>query len=547
MRRQIKIFAILTGLTSGAIITANLITGEDPTEEVIVDDITEREEKFLEDYEEVLYGGRPIGPGELTPSVWIGNCTGTVVSESVLITAAHCKANGSSLSFNLKGVRHTGRCERHPQYNRGGNLNNDFLLCTFSPKAILEEYGDLSPITSKVGDMITMQGYGQGSNGKLNWGDGVIVRMNSQDIITQGRLALGSGDSGGALFAHVKDRVKGPFRIVGINSRGGRGTSLFNITSLERSQKFFKDFAKKHSVEICGVTSECIPGGESPDLCHMERGILKDLENDFYFAKAQKDSCTDGQDADIGPALINGQISKPEDWPEVLKILIGQSSCSATLVAPNVILTAAHCGSHGAKVRTTIAGKAATGTCYRHPSYPRQDVDIMACKLDQSFDDVKPASVTVSHAVGDIVTIAGYGCTRPGGGGADGKLRNGNAKIFRYSAYDIISGQGAALCYGDSGGPMFKKISDPKEDPHLIIGVNSKGNIQDTSYNTRLDLKTSQDFLKRFELQFNVKICGISAECDVGVPLKCGMEKLIIESLTKQIDHAKELVEKCEL
>lgn len=549
MKKPIKIYALLLGTTFGAVVTGSYLLINEPTKEEISEslELTEDEERFVKDYDEVLHGGRPIEPGEFIPSVWIGNCTATVVSQNVIITAAHCKANNSTVSFRLLGKQHSGRCQRHPQYNQGGSLNNDFSLCKFSPNVLLDNYGDLSPITSKVGDIITMQGYGKGSGGKLNWGNGVIARINSQDIITSGRLALGSGDSGGALFSNVKDRKNGPFRIIGINSRGGRGTSLFNITSLPRSQKFFIDWALKNSAEICGVTSDCISmSPPETNLCHAEKGILKDLENDYFFAKAQKDACSGKDSSKIDNALINGKVANPEDWPEVVKIRIGNTSCSATLVAPDVIITAAHCGSHRSRVSFTIQGKQATGTCYRHPSYPRQDVDIMACKLDQSFPDVRFASISTQHAVRDIVTLAGYGCTRPGGGGSDGKLRYGNARILRYSAYDIISSDGAALCYGDSGGPMFQRIVEPSIDPHYLIAVNSKGDIATTSYNTNLALKTSSDFLKNFEAEHNVQICGISRNCLIGSPLDCGVESDILRFIQKQIDHMKEVIAACE-
>lgn len=246
--------------------------------------ISETEKRINREMSGNLHGGRPIKPGELRPSVYIGNCTATIVGPQTLLTAGHCRRSGQSASFTLDRTRYTGRCVRHPQYSMNGWLNNDFALCKFSPKIDLEVYGSLKPNPMKVGDPVTMQGYGKGSNGRLNVGETVISRVNYMDLITSGSVRLGGGDSGGALFKRLDDTYKGPFVIVGVNSRGDNfGRSYFNRTSLERSQKFFEDFAKRYSVEICGINSKCEPPSE--DDCESERLALEKATQDLMECK----------------------------------------------------------------------------------------------------------------------------------------------------------------------------------------------------------------------------------------------------------------------
>jgi hypothetical protein len=141
------------------------------------------------------------------------------------------------VAFIHKDTRYTGKCSQHPNYSEGRWLNNDFALCKFSPKAQLPIYGSLKAKTLSLGDTIVMQGYGAGSKGVLNVGTGPIFRVESWQYLTQGRLQLGGGDSGGALFANMDDLKKGPFIVVGINSRKSRSTSMFNRTDLAVSQR----------------------------------------------------------------------------------------------------------------------------------------------------------------------------------------------------------------------------------------------------------------------------------------------------------------------
>lgn len=205
-----------------------------------------------------LIGGRPAKPLELPISVFISNCTGTLVGPEVLLTAAHCRKTGQRIFFRQRAIDYSGYCTRHPSYS-DKTVNNDFALCKFAPKLVSPHYASLSPVQVAKGDKVTMQGYGANQLGTLYVGESIVDRITSQDIETNTKVKLGGGDSGGALFKYIPDLYKGPFIQIGINSRGAvKGNrAFFNRVNLERSQRFFREWALKNKVGICGINAKC--------------------------------------------------------------------------------------------------------------------------------------------------------------------------------------------------------------------------------------------------------------------------------------------------
>lgn len=214
--------------------------------------------------------------------------------------------------------------------------------------------------------------------------------------------------------------------------------------------------------------------------------------------------------------LINGKPVDPGTYKEVVRIRSDGAGCTATVVGPRAIITAAHCAKTGGVATFTLDGKNYSATMTRSPVYPGQDHDINIGLVDQEVTGVQPATIggTATQNLGLI--LLGYGCVNPGGGGGnDGILRIGESTIVEFSGFDMVSRKagGAALCFGDSGGPAFVVGQNGKK---YLLGINSKGNIQDTNYNARLDHQESTKFLQNYTQQNNVKICGVNLECGGG-------------------------------
>lgn len=222
------------------------------------------------------------------------------------------------------------------------------------------------------------------------------------------------------------------------------------------------------------------------------------------------------------PSLIGGRPANRGEYPEIVYIRSGNARCSATIVGPEVILTAGHCvadqGSIGPVaeiVDFVIDQTAYTAKCRQAPLYRDniEDHDVALCKVDKSMDVVPAKISSEGPKIGQEVILTGYGCVKEGGGGGnDGILRVGKSRVTQLpqgSNHWFYTRSATALCYGDSGGPSLLV-----SDKHLLIGVNSRGNIKDLSLLTALYTAESMEFLNAFAEEENVEICGITSACD---------------------------------
>ena len=218
----------------------------------------------------------------------------------------------------------------------------------------------------------------------------------------------------------------------------------------------------------------------------------------------------------LKPTLINGRPVDRRNWPEVIRITVGNGGCTATLVGPNCAITAAHCGRNGATGNLELFdGQRIPFTVIQMPQYQNGAAhDLSLLKLTRNVS-VPFAAVGFGHTFvqGQEVLLAGYGCTQPGGtGGNDGILRIGPSRILGFSGTDVVSEwrerNGAALCFGDSGGPMFS--SEASAGSRVLVAVNSKGNIRDTNYNMRLDLAEVRTFLTESASREGLRIKGLN-------------------------------------
>jgi hypothetical protein len=218
------------------------------------------------------------------------------------------------------------------------------------------------------------------------------------------------------------------------------------------------------------------------------------------------------------PTLINGTPVTPGTWQEVVSITSNEGGCTATIVGPRAIVTAAHCASTGSMVQFSYKGKNYEAKIFRSPRYPAADHDISVGVLEKDIAGATPMVIGGKATLQSELTILGYGCTTPAGtGGNDGILRIGKNVLTGFSLpYDIVSRKpsGGALCMGDSGGPTFIQ----ENSKYLLLAINSKGNIRDTNYCSRLDIPESIEHLKNIASQNHITICGINSECGATPP-----------------------------
>ena len=229
------------------------------------------------------------------------------------------------------------------------------------------------------------------------------------------------------------------------------------------------------------------------------------------------------------PQLRGGEIAHTPHWPASLYATFKDESgadsfCTAALVGPGAVLTAAHCVPVDAVLSFDFNGRSYLAACDMHPRWlqtrnqPRDaSADFALCRVNKRVSGsqtvdvssvVAPAGMRYevvdisnplsryAHDRGTDVLLTGYGCIDDvvGAGTVDGKYRIGRNKIVetsvsatrtrpaqyyspaeRNNLITSADSQYTNLCPGDSGGPVFMRGADGLPHPNRrVIGVNSR-------------------------------------------------------------------------
>ena len=189
-----------------------------------------------------------------------GMCSGTLISDRVYLTAAHCIGStnpndyiiigGTDPFENHEWFADVDEVHRHPQYD-DQNLIHDVGIVVLSEDAPVGSYrwveDDDDEEVYAEGEGITLVGYGQTSESA--WNSSGIKRTADvdieevyQDVIVYGGPTTNvcSGDSGGPALKKVGGRI----RVVGVTSFGDQNCSQFGASMrTDDNANFIDNFA----------------------------------------------------------------------------------------------------------------------------------------------------------------------------------------------------------------------------------------------------------------------------------------------------------------
>ncbi len=222
-------------------------------------------------------------------------------------------------------------------------------------------------------------------------------------------------------------------------------------------------------------------------FCHISNTLFTLV----LLAALASAGCGDDMDwsfAEQAPAIVNGV--DDAGHPTVGRIAGGaEGHCTATLIGPKTVLTAAHCltkkgpGFIVYPISVSFAGGLSSyeaKSAVVHPSYGKYyySGDIGIVRLKQVVPDLSPSPLTnTKPKVGEKVVLVGFGISATGAWGTAGVKRMAGNTIHSMSNDNITfqgsSGKTGNLCSGDSGGPTFR----PEGGQDVVIGVHSTGSV----------------------------------------------------------------------
>ena len=199
--------------------------------------------------------------------------------------------------------------------------------------------------------------------------------------------------------------------------------------------------------------------------------------------------------AHAGNAPVVGGTTVPAGkWPDAVAVIGAQGSCTGTLIAPTVVVTAGHCAEvNPSQIIANTTDYAVQGGVHVNvrsvTSYPawQSTYDLAVIVLANPVAGIEPRAVGIDctydgFTSGSQVHLVGFGLIDEAGSGNNTALHeamapvtdptctvgNGCQDSVAPGGEFVAGGSGTDSCFGDSGGPVYL---DTPRGPVVIAAV----------------------------------------------------------------------------